>query len=272
MNKKVLVLGGSGFIGKAITKALLDDSQWDLYATYNSGTSPLDARKSFKLDLSHLEEFAFQLKALSPDIIISCMRGNFELQLSLHHEVAEFLKTKDGRIYFFSTANVFDKDKSKVHFETDHTSSNSPYGQFKIKCETLLQQKLGENACIIRLPQVWGKSSPRLNQLKAAAQNGIDVTVYPNLFISTVTDDLIAQCMSYLLANDLKGIFHITASDVISYKSFYQNIILSMGLENISLIDDAKEEGYFAIASEKINQLPECFNQTNQDMISKLCT
>ncbi len=268
--KKVLVLGGSGFIGKAIIKELLDDTHWDIYTTYNNSPSPLELKKSLKLDLSRLEDFMLLLKSLSPDIIISCMRGDFELQLKLHQEIAEYLKAKEGRVYFFSTANVFDKDNSKIHYETDQTGSISPYGIFKLTVENLLEEKLADKAIIIRLPQVLGKASPRLKQLKAASQSGVEITVYPNLLINTITDELVGQCTAYIIENDLKGIFHVTANDVMSHKSFYLKLIEELSLTNISLVDDEEEEGYFAIASQKNDQLPECFNKTNQYMISQI--
>lgn len=198
------------------------------------------------------------------------MRGDFDLQIKLHQEIAEFLKAKEGRLYFFSTANVFDKDNSKIHYETDQTDSISPYGIYKLSCENLLQQKLADKAIIIRLPQVWGKESPRLKQLKVASQSDVEITVYPNLFINTITDELVGQCMAYILENDLRGIFHITANDVMPHKSFYLKLIEELSLTNISLVDDEEEKGYFAIAAEKTYQLPECFNKTNQYMISQI--
>ena len=197
--KKVLVLGGSGYIGHAIIQTLAKDPQWNLYTTYNSSPSPLEAAKSIKLDLDHLEGFIENYKTLSPDITISCIRGDFDLQLRLHQEMADALKENNGIIYFFSTANVFDQDNSKAHVESDQTCSISPYGLFKINCENLLQKILGSRTCIIRLPQVWGKQAPRLNQLKEAEQKKSEITVYPNLTISTTTDQIIATCVAYLL-------------------------------------------------------------------------
>lgn len=51
--KKVLLLGGSGFIGKAIIKELLYDTHWDIYTTYNNSPSPLELKKSLKLNFRY---------------------------------------------------------------------------------------------------------------------------------------------------------------------------------------------------------------------------
>jgi len=84
------------------------------------------------------------LNTLKPEIVISCLRGNYDEQLILHTEISKYLKKSNGRLYFCSTTNVFDNDLSKPHYEDNMPSSCTEYGQFKIECEKRIIDILNE--------------------------------------------------------------------------------------------------------------------------------
>ena len=191
--QKVLVLGGSGLVGKAIITEINKCKEFETYATYFQGSIPLNQNRSFKLNIENLDNINSILNTVEPEIIISCLKGDYDKQLILHTEIAEYLKKSQGRLYFCSTTNVFDDDLTKPHYENDLPSSCTEYGKFKIDCEKIITGLLHDNACILRLPQVWGKDSPRMKELLKSLTNNEKVIVYPKLYINTITDVVIAK-------------------------------------------------------------------------------
>lgn len=179
---KVLILGGSGLIGKSIISEMDKYKQFQVSSTYYENPLQVNQCRSFKLNVQDLDNIDRILSTLKPQIIISCLRGDFDKQLILHTKVAEYLKESNGDLYFFSTTNVFDSDYSKPHYEDDFPSSCTEYGQYKIACEKKITEILQNNACILRIPQVWGKHSSRMSQLINSLNNNKTVVVYPKLF------------------------------------------------------------------------------------------
>lgn len=268
--QKILVIGGSGLVGKAIITELNKFKEFETYATYFERLITLNPNRSFKLDIENLDSINGILDAVQPKIIISCLRGNYEKQLILHIKISEYLKENDGRLYFCSTTNVFDNDLSKPHYEDDLTSSCTKYGQFKIECEKTITKILHDNASILRLPQVWGKDSPRMKELLKLLGNNEKIIIYPKLILNTITDIAIAKKMSYIIDRNLKGIFHLAAFDTINYKDLYNKLIIGLGFNNACLDENSVEEGCFAILSKRNNEFPEQLRLTNKSVISYL--
>ncbi|WP_253199460.1 hypothetical protein [Clostridium tagluense] len=82
--QKVLVLGGSGFIGKAIINEINKCEEFETYATYFQSSIPLNQNRSLKLNIDVLDNINSILNTVEPVIIISCLRGNYDKQLILH--------------------------------------------------------------------------------------------------------------------------------------------------------------------------------------------
>ncbi len=267
---KVLVIGGSGFVGKAIITELNKSKGFETYATYFESSILLNQNRMFKLNIEDLDNINSIVNTLKPEIIISCLRGNYDKQLILHTRIAEYLKKSKGRLYFCSTTNVFDNDLSKPHYEDDLPSSCTEYGQFKIECEKKITGILHDSACILRLPQVWGKDSQRMKELLKSLRNNERIIVYPKLILNTITDVVIAKKLSYIIDHNLKGIFHLVTDDVISYKDLYDELIMGLGFNNAIKEENFEEEGYFAILSRRNNEFPEHLGLTNKSVITYL--
>lgn len=267
---RILILGGSGLIGKAIVNEMNKYNQFDNYSTYFQNPIPLNEDRSFELNMEDEDNISRILNTLRPHSVVSCLRGNFNKQLILHIKIAEYLKKNGGKLYFFSTANVFDNDLSRPHYEDDLPNSHTDYGQYKIECEKKIVEILGDNACILRIPQVFGKSSPRMKELLKSLHNNKNIVVYPKFFHNTNTDVMIARQLCYIINNNLKGIFHLASEDIISYKDFYSELILGLGFKNSIIEENFDEKGYFALLSKKSNQFPEELRFINKSVINYL--
>ena len=140
---------------------------------------------------------------MDPDIVISCLHGDFEQLMAFHKRLGNELN-KTSLVYFLSTTNVFDGDLSRHHNELDEPISKSEYGQYKIQCEQMLQQLLRDRAIIIRIPGIWGKDSPRFNSLVKNLETNEPIKAYQNLECSFLSDVHLAKQLHFVLKNELR--------------------------------------------------------------------
>lgn len=264
---KVLVLGGSGLVGRAAVKEMSKDKDYEVYGTYAHNPAPWLGSKGLQLDVGRPSDVENVICGLKPDIVLSCMRGDYDNQLSLHVKIAEYLADHDGRLYFCSTANVFDNDLSRPHYEGDTPDAATDYGQYKQECEKLLSKILGGNCCILRLPQIWGTNCPRMSMLQASIARDEEVEVYPGLLYNANTDVMLSRQIHYIIRHRLSGIFHLAAEDIISHMDFYSRLLAVLGHSNARLKENPDEKGYMALLSSRHDELPPELRISNEDVI-----
>jgi dTDP-4-dehydrorhamnose reductase len=268
--RKLLVFGASGLVGKALVEECKDS--FDVYGTYATSPVDLPEEKQFQLEISDMDKMKEIVQSIKPDSIISCLRGDFDQQLEFHRELALEIENTESVLYYFSTANVFDGDFTKHHSEEDTPNAASPYGQFKIECENMLQEVLKERAVMIRIPQIWGKKSPRLDQIRSGIENN-SIDVYSNLECNHLTDELLAKQLKYIILHKLKGVFHLGAVDMMTQDTFIEKLVSSLTDKEIKfhyrLLQDTPDTYYFGLKSIR-NDLPESLLKTNKEMIAEL--
>lgn len=265
-NKKILILGGSGFLGHALYKELCN--YFDTYGTYFTKRKSFESNQQFfRFDLE--EDDIFQiLDKIKPDIIISAVRGNFAAQVVTHQHLMEYLNKNDCRLYFVSSANVFDTYSKYPSYEYDKTLSESVYGRLKIKIENMLlrlpQKKMG----ILRVPMVFGNSSPRIKEMKSQIINNEPVEVFPNLILNVTNDDKLTQQIHYLINRNKTGIFHLGSNDLVHHEEFIKEVIERVGNFNAILkrVYTTNEDRYLAVLP-KANKLPKNLQYTYQEII-----
>lgn len=269
---KILILGASGLVGRSLVKELSHNIKYDIYGTYNKNTPELTDKKSIKLNMKDLSQWEKILNNIRPDIVISALEGDFEEQLKLHNYIALFLSVYGGKIYFCSTAKVFDGDNSKVYYEKDIKIPESEYGKFKALCEDCLQHVLKEDACIIRLPQIIGKKSPRIEKLKYNIESHNTLNLYSNLYINSNTEEMAAKQIKYIIEEDLKGIFHLGTEDLICHKDLYVELAKNIGFNNFKIKEETLplKKNYSAVLSTR-KFLPERLKITHEHIIKSLC-
>jgi len=261
--KKILILGATGLVGHALVQMFNQDYKIFGLSRHEVQT---DLFESIVYD-HEKNEIGPILTEIHPDIIISCTRGEFEAQLNTHYGIAEYAKENNIKVYFFSTANVFDGDPSGIKYESSEVCAESDYGTFKIACEKILFDALESNAVILRLPMVMGDTAPRVETIKRALITNEKVQVHDNLMISTIYDQDIAVYLKYIIENAYDGIFHLASIDVINQEDFYTQIFES---EKYLEVDHLEEHDpyYLAVVSER-SELDE-YSITNEDVIRRI--
>ncbi len=267
-SKKILILGGSGFLGNALYKEL--NNYYDTYATYNSARRSFeDNQKFIKYDMQE-DDVVQLLEKIDPQYIISALRGNFASQIQAHRHIAEYLVKKDNcKLYFISSANVFDAYSKYPSYENDKTLSESVFGRFKIKIENMLLRLPKKKMAILRVPMVFGNGSPRIKQMKQAIWGNEPVEVFPNLVMNVTNDDKFTQQIHYLINRNKTGIFHLGSNDLVHHEDFVSEVVDRIGHFNpiYKRIYTTNDERYLAVLP-KDNLLPKNLQFSSQDVIN----
>lgn len=257
-------MGATGTVGTAIYRQLSQEKDWEIRGTYCSSKQKDSSMLRFSVETP--DKIHSLLGQVRPDLVISSLRGNFDRQLTVHENIAGYLSANGGKIIFISTANVFDGDCKKPHYENDPTNSDSEYGRFKIQCEDLLRERLGSRAVIIRIPFVWGKNSPRIQEIRKGCEKG-ELEVYTDFFSNHAADLQIAQIVRWIIMEDKEGIFHVGTSDVIEYQEFIQKLICAMGEKEPCFVCQ-KEPGVMAVLNSR-DDLPDSLKWDSERLIGQ---
>jgi len=263
--KKVLIFGGSGFLGNAMYKEL--NSYYDTYATFNSNTS-FEQNKKFYAFNYETEPVNILLDTLKPDIIVSAVRGNFTSQVMFHFELIDWIKKSPCKLIFLSSANVFDSFTNFPSYEYDKTFSESPYGRFKIKIENALLRLPISKYVIARIPMIYGYGSERINELKQLNHLKAPIEVFPNVVINATTISKVTQQLHYIINRNSKGVFHLGSTDLVHHYDLILDICKELKLENsiFKQVFDSNDDRYLAVIP-KYNLLPENLQLTIADVV-----
>lgn len=267
---KIFILGASGYVGKAITQKL--SGNYEVYGTYHSQKETYQNQNGMlQYDLCRPELVGSILDRIQPQIVISCLRGDFQNQLAAHNRVADYLcRDKTREIIYISTSNVFDARKEKPHYEMDQTGSETDYGNFKIKCEQMLQKKLGSQCVIVRIPQIWGKDCPRTLDLIENIKSDIPIETYPNYYVNYTTDAQVAEWIEFIIKKRLHGIFHIGTQDTYDYMQFQAELSGILGLKQPRFEKEAVPQRCYQAVLPGREEIPKDLQRKVADVLAYL--
>ena len=148
---RVLIFGGSSSIGTAIFKEL--NPFYDLHATYYKQIRFSSNKRYLYYDLK--DDPVFILNKLNPDIIISGLKGNFNLQVKYYDKIIKYCEAFNSKLMFISSSSVFDSFVNFPSYEEDKTFSQSIYGRFNIHIENKLFRMKSSNWTINRSAMIF---------------------------------------------------------------------------------------------------------------------
>lgn len=265
---KILILGASGFIGNAIYREL--NSYFDTYGTYYSSRRSFEDNNQFyRYDLEEDDIFPI-LEKIKPDLIISALRGNFQAQVIAHQHMVEYILQNNCKLFFISSANVFDAYSKFPSYEDDKTLSESIYGRLKIKIENMLLRIPKFKMAILRVPMVFGNKSPRIKDIKKLLDLNEPLEVFPNLIMNVTSDDKLTQQIHYLINRDKSGIYHLGSEDLTHHEDFTKEIVKRLGNFHpiYKRVFTTNEDRYLAVLPQT-NKLPKNLQFYCQDIIDE---
>lgn len=267
MIQNVLILGASGAVGSLLFARLSRCADLRVFGTYHS-RPPGHSASFLPFSVKCPEDILPILEQIRPQVVISALRGDFEGQLAAHAFLARYLAQHGGRLLYLSTSNVFDGQLDRPHCEADVPVPQSDYGRFKSRCEALLQAHLGQQAVLLRLPFVWGKSSPRMQAVRAGCRAG-QLEIYAELWCNHAADLQVADWVQWVMQANKTGIFHIGTDEVQLYSVFIQELISAAQLPMPRFIPQSAP-GIRALASSRTD-IPDRLKWNSARLIRYLC-
>lgn len=267
--ERILILGASGFIGNTLYRELC--GYFKTYGTYFTPNRTLEKNQQF-VHFDHTQDNIFEiLLHIKPTVIISALRGNFNSQVLCHQHIADYVLNHNCKFIFISSANVFDAYSKYPSYEYEKTLSQSIYGHFKIKIENMLMKLPPKKWAILRLPMVFGKHAPRIEEIKQLANEHAPIEVFPNLIINVTSDDKVAQQIHYIINRKKTGIFHLGSTDLVHHDDFVKEIIKTIDLTKIIYknVFTTNDERYLAVLP-KNNCLPKHLQLNSQEVLNSL--
>jgi|SRR5690554_1675237 len=267
--QRILILGGSGFIGNAIYKELLP--YFDVHCTYCEQVGTFSQNKVFHQYQAGKDSLFPLLKTLRPTTIISAIKGSFDHQVEAHCQIVEYaLLNRSCRVLYFSSSEVFDAKWRFPSYENDEPFSESALGRFKITVEKLLMENIPTQTAVLRLPIVLGINSPTIYHLRQCIRHHAAFEVFPNLVITATTINKVCQQIHYLINQSLSGVFHLASKDMIHHDDLFKEITTKIG-DNIPIFKNvfsSNEIMYNALLPRK-DKLPKEYHIGISDVIAE---
>lgn len=233
MNKKVLVVGGAGYLGGAITDKLIENNiEFTVYDNllyedrYLKNVNYIfgDVRDTKKLGkIINNFDIVIWLAAIVGD---GACAVNPDYTIEINEKSVEWLsKNFNGKILFPSTCSVYGCNRNKNLDENAEVNPLSLYAGTKLNCEKILIER--GNSVMFRLGTLYGLSDyhsrPRLdlviNILTMKAANGEKLTVFggeqwrPVIHVKDVANAFIS-CILDENWSELNGIYNLSQQNV----------------------------------------------------------
>lgn len=224
MNKKLLVTGANGQLGREIS---------NMY----------DAREGIEvirtdvgeLDITDIDATMKLMKEVNPYAIINCAAytavDKCETDVDLAYKInaigprnlAIAAEATDTKLVHVSTDYVFRGDGTKPYIEFDAPDPNSMYGTTKLAGEKFVQEFCNKHF-IIRTAWLYGDGKNFVKTMLRLAQNNSEVNVVDDQVGSPTSTKVLADIIETLLWTDNYGLFHGTCEGVCSWADFTEEI------------------------------------------------
>jgi dTDP-4-dehydrorhamnose reductase len=220
---KVLILGATGLLGKALVREWPDDQ--------------VTALGSHDVDIGDAAKVSRIVRNARPDWVVLAAaytdvdgcESHRELALSVNRDgavhVAEAVAASGAKLFFLSSDYVFDGQKTSPYEVEDQRNPQSVYGRSKAEAEISLLE-IAPECCIARTSWVFGvggKCFPDTILRLAASRPVLDV-VNDQRGSPTYTVDL-SRAIIQLCRKDARGIVHVTNSGNCSWFDFAEEIV-----------------------------------------------
>jgi len=243
---KVLVIGGSGLLGKKLREILLENN-YDVFTTYYRAHQT-DKEKNYQLDITQKKDVDIVIKKIKPDFIVhtaaltnvdECeknkdLANNINIQGTKN--IAEISIKIGSKLIYVSTDYVFD-GKKDLYKEQDQVHPINYYGFTKLKGEEIVKNIV--NDCIIvRTSVIYGSNNNKnfVMWILENLQKHNRISIVNDQYVSpTLNTDLSEQLVA-LINNDVLGIFHTAGGERINRYDFSQIVAEVFNLDK-TLVD-----------------------------------
>lgn len=220
MIKKILLLGGSGYLGHSIAKRF--EKEDDFILTIGDIIKPINSKLEF-VEVDVLNKALISSVIKKYDLIINFtgqitnpINTCFRINTKGVDYIVDAVKTCNKKLFHISTVAVY----GTTPYADENTVMNpeSPYATCKSFAEYCINDKLSEQMfCILRLPNLYGENQPNglfAYLLKSyQSDKKLDFNNGGNLLRYFLHVDDCADGILKAVYNDLYGIFNVTSNE-----------------------------------------------------------
>jgi len=239
----MLILGGSGFVGRNLTCYSIND--YDLHLTVNTNRIKIDNVPVTQVDLLKNKHIVINLiKNLNPDIVVNTVghpnvdlcETNHKIADTLHvdipTDISTICKDTDSKLIQFSTDAVFDSDSIQKFTENDMPNPKNYYGHSRLNAEKIILNKSRKNV-VLRTAVIfgWNKKSRFTNWIIKSLQDHEFVDPHNDQYNTpTLVDDL-SKVILKIIEQNISGLYHATGKTCLSRYDFSKELATGFNLD-----------------------------------------
>ena len=239
---KLLVLGGSGLIGKSLLK--LNNEKFDIITTYN--TKQINMAKILSLkcnlpnDLNKLENTIISKK---PDIIVNAMgysnidfcetnkEKSYQLHVKITEKIAKLATVHNIKTIFLSSDYVFDGKKGNYN-ESDLPNPINYYGKTKLEAEKIILKQPQNLVFRTSVIYDWDFRVRFFNYVVNNLKNKKEIEATYDVFNSVTLVDSLIEAIFLAIKKKKSGLFHVVDSNCVNRFEFAKSIAKIFKLDN----------------------------------------
>ncbi len=248
--KKIVILGGSGFIGYTLFEKLVSrqepQQEFEVVATYLKHNPQPDDLRLKRLDITDKFLLRQFLEEEKPNIIINCAAlSNVDqcendkdsaLKINVgptNVVVNHCLRNPEVKYIFFSSSQTLGETKGNSHRENNFCFPLSFYGRTKLTCEDMI--KTLQHYAIIRPCVVYGipfefQHKNIFNHIYDGLKSGAGFTAFNDMIRSPVYVEDVVALTEKVIVMEKGGIFH-AGGETLSIYDFAVKVAIFFGFE-----------------------------------------
>lgn len=240
MRKRLLIIGGSGFLGSNIAR--ITSSDFEVYATYNSNPLQIRGCKFVPLDIRDKNQVSSVFKEIKPDVVIHTAALTLVDYCEEHageawminvvgtENVALAMKEIGGKLIYISTDAVFNGEKG-MYSEEDNPNPLNVYAKTKLEGEKIVQHWLLGSLIIRTAFYGWSLRNKLAGWVVANLRRGVSLSLFTDIFFSPIFVGNLVEVMIEMYHQNLGGVYHVVGSERCSKYDFGLAIAQVFGLD-----------------------------------------
>ncbi len=253
---KILVTGGSGFLGSKIIQMYFDN--FELIGTYNTHPFEYQGVETTQLDITDPIKAFKIIGEYAPELVIHtaaernidyCQKQPkqaWKTNVEGTRNIVNACTEVDAKLIFISTDMVFSEHDSGSYNEESQTSPFNYYGKTKVEAEKFVLEN-DQNAVVrVSLLYGWHVLGLRddfvgwvLNSLK----NNQKVQLYTDQYRNVVFLDDVAEALLQIHNKSKTGILNIAGNDCVNRFEFGKKICEIFELDDNNLVPFDSSQG-----------------------------
>ena len=232
---RMLITGGSGYLGAELVRRALAAQTWDITATYHAHPVEWPGMRFVPLDLG--DETAVQrlVAAVQPDVVVHTAYVQtgprlWDVTALGAGRVAEVARAVGARLIHMSSDALFDGERVGAYTENDPPGPVTPYGEAKAEAERLVAQA-HPDALLVRTSLIYGGHAPSDHEqlVLDVLQGKNDLAFFYDEMRCPVQVTDLADAVLELALLDCSGVLNVAGADVVSRYEFARLIAAAHG-------------------------------------------